>query len=172
MKATVADHVTRRQFRQALSTAGVELPAHQMELIYEKFDDSNDLSINYVAFTRAVDPAVSAAAEGGTLGPLAPVLAAGWRGGERPRVAACLLPPRAQRSPLTTPAAVARHFDAPRVCRRPTRTARPSRASASPTGTSSRASCCPPRSRPRASSAEQSRLHACRFYTAGAAAAQ
>lgn len=68
MKATVADHVTRRQFRQALSTAGVELPAHQMELIYEKFDDSNDLSINYVAFTRAVDPAVSAAAEGGTLG--------------------------------------------------------------------------------------------------------
>lgn len=32
-----------------------------MELIYEKFDDSNDMSINYVAFTRAVDPMVRAA---------------------------------------------------------------------------------------------------------------
>jgi Ca2+-binding EF-hand superfamily protein len=60
MKATTADHVTRKQFRQALSTAGIELPADQMELIYEKFDDSNDLSINYVAFTRAVDPTVRA----------------------------------------------------------------------------------------------------------------
>lgn len=68
MKATVADHVTRKQFRQALSTAGVELPTDQMELIYDKFDDSNDLSINYVAFTRAVDPAVSAAAKGGRAG--------------------------------------------------------------------------------------------------------
>jgi len=56
IKATTADHVTRKQFRQALSTAGIELPAAQLELVYEKFDDSNDLSINYVAFTRAVDP--------------------------------------------------------------------------------------------------------------------
>lgn len=64
MKATVADHVTRKQFRQALSTAGIELPADQMDLIYEKFDDSNDLSINYVAFTRAVDPTVRRALAG------------------------------------------------------------------------------------------------------------
>jgi len=57
MKATVADHVTRKQFRQALSTAGIELPAAQLELLYAKYDDSNDQSINYTAFTRAVDPA-------------------------------------------------------------------------------------------------------------------
>jgi len=51
------DHITRGQFWQCLSSLGLECSAHEMELMNRKFDDMGDGMFNFVAFTRAVDPA-------------------------------------------------------------------------------------------------------------------
>jgi Ca2+-binding EF-hand superfamily protein len=51
----MVDHVTRQQFVQGLSRLGIEPAAADLELLFKKFDDGDEGSVNYVAFTTAVD---------------------------------------------------------------------------------------------------------------------
>ena len=52
----MVDHCTRQQFVQALSRLGVELSPQQSALLFRKYDDAGNGSINYVAFSTDVDP--------------------------------------------------------------------------------------------------------------------
>ena len=54
--AKVIDHITRNQTIQALSRFGVELDTAQAELLFDRYDDLGDGSVNFVALVRDVDP--------------------------------------------------------------------------------------------------------------------
>ena len=54
--AKVIDHITRNQTVQALSRFGVELDTAQAELLFDRYDDLGDGSVNFVALVRDVDP--------------------------------------------------------------------------------------------------------------------
>ena len=49
------DHVTRQQFVQGLARLGIEPSAEELELLFKKYDDAGDRSVNYVAFSTDVD---------------------------------------------------------------------------------------------------------------------
>ena len=49
------DHVTRQQFVQCLARLGVQPDGAELELLFRKFDDNREGSVNYVAFCNAVD---------------------------------------------------------------------------------------------------------------------
>lgn len=49
------DHVTRQQFIQGLATLGVKLKEEDAALLFRKFDDDGEATVNYVAFCREVD---------------------------------------------------------------------------------------------------------------------
>jgi len=51
----MVDHITRQQLVQGLSRLGIELPQDDLELLYLKYDDESDGSVNYVSFCRDVD---------------------------------------------------------------------------------------------------------------------
>jgi len=51
----MVDHVTRQQFVQGLSKLGVEPSQSELALLFRKFDDAGDGSVNYIKFTTAVD---------------------------------------------------------------------------------------------------------------------
>jgi len=51
----MVDHITRQQFVQGLSRLGIELPYGDLEVLFQKYDDNADGSVNYVAFSRDVD---------------------------------------------------------------------------------------------------------------------
>jgi len=50
------DHCTRQQFVQGLSRLGVEPAADELDLLFRKYDDAGNGSVNYVAFSTDVDP--------------------------------------------------------------------------------------------------------------------
>lgn len=49
------DHVTRQQFIQSLASLGVKLKEEEAGLLFRKFDDDGEGTVNYVAFCREVD---------------------------------------------------------------------------------------------------------------------
>ncbi|KAL1495722.1 hypothetical protein AB1Y20_016585 [Prymnesium parvum] len=51
----MVDHITRSQLVQGLSRLGVELKEADMALLFKKYDDLGERSVNYVAFCRDVD---------------------------------------------------------------------------------------------------------------------
>ncbi len=51
----MVDHVTRQQFVQGLSRLGIEPGAEDLELLFKKYDDGEEGSVNYVAFATDVD---------------------------------------------------------------------------------------------------------------------
>lgn len=76
------DHVTRQQFSQSLHKLGIQLKEEELALIFRKFDDLGDGSVNYVSFTQAVDDIERQAGRGQGLptGPGGqPLLANGFR---------------------------------------------------------------------------------------------
>ena len=51
----MVDHCTRQQFVQGLSRIGLEPQAADLELLFRKYDDMGEGSVNYVAFSTDVD---------------------------------------------------------------------------------------------------------------------
>ena len=49
------DHCTRQQFVQGLSALGIEPTVEELELLFRKYDDHGEGTVNYVAFSRDVD---------------------------------------------------------------------------------------------------------------------
>jgi len=49
------DHVTRQQFAQSLHKLGIQLAEADLALIFRKFDDLGEGSVNYIGFCQAVD---------------------------------------------------------------------------------------------------------------------
>ena len=52
----MVDHCTRQQFVQGLSRLGIEPNAADLDLLFRKYDDLAEGSVNYVAFSVDVDP--------------------------------------------------------------------------------------------------------------------
>jgi len=52
----MVDHCPRQQIVQALSRLGIEPQAADLELLFRKYDDAKEGSVNYVAFSTDVDP--------------------------------------------------------------------------------------------------------------------
>ena len=52
----MVDRVTRQQFVQGLSRLGIEPQTSDLELLFKKYDDAGEGAVNYVAFSRDVDP--------------------------------------------------------------------------------------------------------------------
>jgi len=52
----LVDHITRQQFVQGLSRLGIELDGPDCQLLFKKYDDDGEGTVNYVAFSRDVDP--------------------------------------------------------------------------------------------------------------------
>ena len=50
------DHVTRQQFVQGLNRFDISLQEADLALLFEKYNDRGDGSVNYVAFSTDVDP--------------------------------------------------------------------------------------------------------------------
>merc|ERR1719238_2375788 len=51
----MVDRITRQQFVQGLSRLGIEPSDADLELLFKKYDDSGEGSVNYVAFSTDVD---------------------------------------------------------------------------------------------------------------------
>ena len=52
----VVDHVTRPQFEACLARLGLEASNEDLDILIRKFSDKPDGYVNYVAFTRTIDP--------------------------------------------------------------------------------------------------------------------
>lgn len=51
----MVDHITRQQLVQGLSRLGIDLPQDDLEILFKKYDDDGEGSVNYVSLTRDID---------------------------------------------------------------------------------------------------------------------